>query len=296
LFFEDARAAINDCFYTEVVFADDLNAYRVFPSDFDNADIKTNLETCQKELHEWGAANQVAFDAGKESQHILSLSSPMGAGFKLLGVSFDEELAMADAISELVSTASWKLKTLLRTRRFYSDADLILLYKAHLLSFIEYRTPAIYHATRDVLCRLDDVQKKFLRNVSVDEVTALAEFHLAPLSVRRDLAMLGLIHRTMLGKGPPQFAEHFKLDGSRHKSLHDPRKDCKSPLIKRSALGLIAVYNLLPSHVVAARSVKEFQRGLQHIVCKAAQSEHPRWREMLSPRVSLETHPLVSIF
>ena len=28
--YEDARRAINEVFYTEVVFADDLNAYRIF--------------------------------------------------------------------------------------------------------------------------------------------------------------------------------------------------------------------------------------------------------------------------
>ena len=31
-FFEDARQSLNDCLYTEVVYADDLNAYRVFPA------------------------------------------------------------------------------------------------------------------------------------------------------------------------------------------------------------------------------------------------------------------------
>ena len=45
----------------------------------------------------------------------------------------------------------------------------------------------------------------FLRDVSVDDVTALINFHLAPLSTRRDIAMLGLIHRTVLSKGPKQF-------------------------------------------------------------------------------------------
>ena len=91
---------------------------------------------------------------------------------------------------------------LLRTRRFYTDADLVVLYKAHLLSYLEYRTPAIYHATRVVLGRLDAVQSRFLHDVGVNEVDALVHFRLAPLSARRDMAMLGLIHRTVLGKGP----------------------------------------------------------------------------------------------
>ena len=98
---------------------------------------------------------------------------------------------MADAISELVSAAGWKLRTLIRTRRFYTDADLVVLYKAHLLSFLEYRTPAVYHATRVCLRRLEAVQSGFLKDIGVAEVTALVEFHLAPLSTRRDIAMLG---------------------------------------------------------------------------------------------------------
>ena len=293
LFFEDARQSINDCLYTEVVYADDLNAYRVFPHHIDNAFIDKNMDTCQKELHSWGAANQVAFDAAKESRHILSQSDPSGNGFKMLGVTFDEQLTMSEAVGEIVTAAGWKLRTLVRTRRFYTDADLIILYKAHLLSFLEYRTPAVYHATRAILIRLDAAQSKFLRDIGVDEVTALAEFHLAPLQVRRDIAMLGLIHRTALGKGPPHFAEHFKRHG---RLMHDPRSDCSAPLIKRSALGLVAVYNMLPPKIVASKTILTFQHDLQEMICKLAQAGYPQWRETLSPRGALETHPLVSLF
>ena len=68
---------------------------------------------------------------------------------------------MADAISELVSAAGWKLRTLIRARRFYTDADLVVLYKALSSSFLEYRTPAIYHATRACLRRLDALRVSF---------------------------------------------------------------------------------------------------------------------------------------
>jgi len=291
LFFEDARHAINDTFFSEVVYADDLNAYRIFPSTFSNEDIKIALDLCQSELHKWGAANQVAFDASKESQHVLSLSDPLGGPFKLLGVTFDTELSMTDAVSELVSAAGWKLRTLLRTRRFYTDADLIVLYKAHLLSFLEYRTPALYHATRTVLRRLDAVQTRFLKDIGVDEVDALVHFHLAPLGTRRDIAMLGLIHRTALGKGPTQFADYFKKEHSAM-TLHDPRKDSTAPLIKRSALGLVAIYNMLPISIRSAKSVSAFQKGLQEVVCSYATTGLPQWPEVFSPRLPLTTHPL----
>ena len=80
---------MNVFFFEEVVNADGLNAYRVFAPDIHNDIILLALKSCQQELHTWGAANQVAFDAGKESQHVLSLSDPEDDSFKLLGVLFD---------------------------------------------------------------------------------------------------------------------------------------------------------------------------------------------------------------
>ena len=292
LFFEDARHAINETFFKEIVYADDLNAYRIFPSSSDNVAIKASLNNCQQELHKWRAANQVAFDSGKESQHVLSLTDPLGDTFKLLGVTFDSELSMAESISELVSAAGWKLRTLLRTRRFYTDADLVVLYKAHLLSYLEYRTPAIYHATRAILRRLDAVQTRFLKDIGVDEVTALNKFHLAPLTTRRDIAMLGLIHRTAMGKGPAQFMVFFKRD-PHSKALHDPRIDSNAPITRRSALGLVAIYNMLPPSVLGSKTVSAFQRSLQECVVKFALSEYPQWAEVFSPRIPLVSHPIM---
>ena len=209
----------------------------------------------------------------------------------MLGVPFDPQLLMADAVSEIVSAAGWKLRTLMRTRRFYAASDLIGLYKAHVLSYLEYRTPAIYHATRAVIYRLDNVQTRFLKDVGVGEATALMDFHLAPLSSRRDIAMLGVIHRTVLGKGLGQFREFFKRQ--QHSSnLLDPRTTTKSPLVKRSALGLVAIYNLLPPAIRAAKSVAAFQKGLQDCIIKFAASGFPQWSEVLSPRIPLVSHPL----
>ena len=134
-------------------------------------------------------------------------------------------------------------------------------------------------------------KKGFLNDIAVDEVTALVRFHLAPLSTRRDIAMLGLIHRTALGKGPPQFREYFKKH-NHDSTLHDPRSDSSSPLIKRSALGLVAIYNMLPPSSRAAKSVPAFQKSLQEVVTKHAAPGNPQWSNIFSPRLSLTSHPL----
>ena len=117
----------------------------------------------------------------------------------------------------------------------------------------------------------------------------------APLSTRRDIAMLGLIHRTIRGKGPSQFKDFFWRDPQHHAKFVDPRVTSRSPLIKRSAMGLVAIYNLLPHNVVCARSVSAFQKGLQELIVSFAVTVHPQWPEVLSPRLPLALHPLTSL-
>jgi hypothetical protein len=296
MFFEDARRAIKELFFTEAVYADDLNAYREFSSQVSDETVKGSIDICQKELHTWGKANQVEFDPAKESKHVLQLAQPEGSSFKLLGVVFDDGLIMEMAVTEVVNEASWKLRTLLRTRRYYTDADLITLYKAHMLSFLEYRTPAIYHALRSILSRLDSVQSRFLRSVGVDDLTALVDFKLAPLAVRRDIAMLGLIHRAAVGKGPSHFKKFFRRrsggPGRNERQLEDPRTASTHPVVKRSALGLVAVYNMLPAAVVETSCISAFQKKLQELVIARATEGCEDWQATLSPRVALDHHPL----
>jgi hypothetical protein len=301
LFYEDARQAVNEWWFKEVVYADDLNAYRIFGNQVENCTITICMNNCQSELHKWGQANQVVFDPTKESKHILSYEDPDGDSFRLLGITWDVRLTMKDTVDEVVSEANWKMHTILKTRRFYCDAELIGLYKAHLLSFLEYRTAAVYHARRDVLERLDRVQQRFLRDCGVDEETALFNFNLAPLAVRRDIAMLGLIHRTVLGGGSQDFKEHFKLAGQsevvpvrRHRNhLKDLPHAARTSAVKRSALGLIAVYNLLPAHAAESLTVPLFQKALQIIVKQRCQDGCEDWRHTLSPRIPLLSHPLI---
>ena len=171
-FFEDARKALNEYLFEEVAYADDLNGYRIFPSATSDESIERSIKNCQLELHKWGRANQVVFDPAKASGHILSLTNAVGENFKTLGITFDGALTMADAVAEVVTAAGWKLRTLSRTRRYYCDADLIMLYKSHVLSFLEYRTPAIHHDTREVLQTLDNVQTRFPSDVGLDEITS----------------------------------------------------------------------------------------------------------------------------
>ena len=75
-FYEDARRAIQETFYDEIIFADDLNSFRIFLGTVPNDKIMASMKACQTELHMWGKANQVTFEPKKESFHVLSISEP----------------------------------------------------------------------------------------------------------------------------------------------------------------------------------------------------------------------------
>jgi hypothetical protein len=290
IFYEDARHALHEFFFTEVVFADDLNGYRVFPGTTSKDSIIKSLTACQKEVHSWGDANQVAFEPTKESFHIVADEESYGGQFKLLGICFDTNLTMGAAIDEVVNAAAWKLKMLVRTRRYYTDSDLIVLYKAHLLPYVEYRTSAIYHATRDLLGRLDRIQSKFLQDIGVSEEEALLNFSLAPLEARRDIAILGLIHRTALGKGPRHFKDHLVKESAG--KFRDPRDTLPGALVRRSTLGLVAVYNMLPDSCKTLKTVRLFQQQLQAMLKERLADGCSDWMKLFSPRIALDKHPL----
>ncbi len=303
IFYEDSRLAINKALFQEIVYADDLNAFREFFLRTPNADILTATKACQKELHAWGRANQVAFDPGKESHHVVSHVAPEGPDFKILGILFDCGLTMAAALHELVGECRWKIRALQRTNRFHSVREMIDLYKAQILSFIEYRTPGIYHACDSHLRVLDQLQSKFLQDLGICEEDALLNFNLAPLASRRDIAMLGLIQRTLLGRGPPHFKRFFFLEPFPHRvrtrsasrchshRIHEYREGRFLEIVKRSALGLASVYNLLPEEVVSADNVPFFQGQLQDMLRDVASRDH-RWAHLFSPRHFMHAHPL----
>eukprot|EP00959_Pyramimonas_sp_CCMP1952_P294217 6154003-Pyramimonas_sp.AAC.1 len=70
VFFSDSCLAIRAVDFEEIIFADDLNAFQEISADVDDAAAFARATACQRSLHEWGKANRVQFDSGKESQHI----------------------------------------------------------------------------------------------------------------------------------------------------------------------------------------------------------------------------------
>ena len=289
LFVASCRHAVNVHLFTEVVFADDLNSYRKYHSDANHASIFRDLKKCQKSVHEWGKRHQVEFESTKESLHVLCSKQPRGDAFRILGIKFDTKLSMYDAVVSIVGETGSRLKMIHRVRPFYNVSALINLYKCHVLSFIESGTPAYYHATSSILKLVDEIQIEFLASLGISKETALNDFNLGPLGLRRDIMMLGVLHKIVLGIAPTPVRNLIKpstrilLSYGFHngKTFHDKQLNDSvgnnSPvLLKRSIFGLVHVYNRLHQSVVDANTVQTFQRRLM-CIARSEMAINPKW-------------------
>jgi len=131
----------------ENVIADDLNIFNKFPHTSSPTCIWNDLERTREKIHEWGHQNRVILEASKEFMTILHPGTRESANFKLLGCLFDVRLNMEAAIDAIVGKVRPKLKSLLRTRAFYMTDDLVVQYKAHILTLMEVHTGAISTTT-----------------------------------------------------------------------------------------------------------------------------------------------------
>ena len=111
---------------------------------------------------------------------ILATGEPFGGPIKLRGIAFYIKLSMRVAVRKCAIKAAWKSKSLLRCRRFCNVIDLIMLFKAHILSYIEYRTAGVHCSCSSVLAELDDVQSRFISQFDLSEESAFMSFNMAP--------------------------------------------------------------------------------------------------------------------
>lgn len=145
---------------------------------------------------------------------------------------------------------------------------------------------------------LDHILEKFLETIGISTYDALIEFNLAPLSTRRSLSALAVIHRAVLLKGPKHLHQFFQLDPHRprystrlghalhERQLQDPFNALHRDYINRSVLGYIWIYNLLPADIVDCSTVKAFQRGLQLMMKNSANRDDESWHFMFSSQQS----------
>ena len=154
---------------------------------------------------------------------------------------------------------------------FYSRRELFQQYKTHILPLLETANGAIYHASTTVLRPIDNIYTSFLHATHTTELDAFLTHNLAPPTLRRDISLLGLLHKINLGKAHPDFNDLFprappthhhvtRLSQRRHdRQLRELCNGKQTDQLNHSIFALVRVYNLLPQAIIDAQTVTHFQ-------------------------------------
>ena len=270
------------------MFADDLNVFQQFDRCTPLEQVQEKLEKCRRRVHDWGRMNRVSFKPSKEHMVVLHPSENHGAPSKLLGCMVDVDLRMHSAVDQLLSKIRPKITAILRTRGYYSTAELVLQFKTHIWGLIKANVGGYFHAASSLLQKIDDAQNRFLHELGLSPARAFLDFNFAPPSLRRNVGMLGMLHKRVLGKCHPSFesllplwATHFaeERDRGHSKQLYGHWLEATShdALFSRSIFAMVDIYNNLPQDAVDAVSVSSFQNYLMKIVRARCQQEDVDW-------------------
>ena len=131
----------------------------------------------------------------------------------------------------MMKKARPKVTAILRTRHIYNDVDLINQYKTHVLPLLGFSSGAIFHAAKTHLWELKNIQKHFLNQIGMTHKTAFLDHNLAPRNLRRDIAVLGLLHKNTIGEAHPAFNVLFPHgDGGTNQRKPPSNQEISSPI------------------------------------------------------------------
>ena len=203
---------------------------------------------------------------------------------------------MSTAITKIINKAKPKLKALLRTQHYYSTKELFTQYKTHILPILESCSGAIYHASTTTLVPIAALYATFLHATNTTPLTAFTHYNLAPPTLRRDIAMLGLLHKVTLRLAHQDFNTLFPPSAHRHehgtrlaqrrhnKQLHELCDGTQTEQLNRSIFALTRIYNLLPQDIVNATTIHRFQTLLTRTARRYAHDNPDTFDTFYSPR------------
>ena len=285
-FFADISGPATSTGGSEAMFADDLNVFQKFDRFTSTDEVTEKLGRCREKVHAWGKANRVSFDASKEFIVIIHPRLSFGDPFKLLGCLLDTKLTMRHAVDAILSKVRPRIKALLRTRSHYSVPSLIEQFKTHVWGLMETHSGGIFHAATSILDQLDRVQNHFLKELGMPLEEAFLEFHFAPPTLRRNIAILGMIHKRVIGQAHPSFDAllpffpgRAALRGNHSKQMYNHCNEVNAQwdLYRRSIFAMVDIYNNLSQEAVDSASVETFQSYLTRLARVRCQQGNAKW-------------------
>ena len=298
-FFGDVAQHVPNATQEINLFADDLTVMTHKAQHVSDAIVLNALEDIQRRTHEWGVRNQVEFDPSKEYLKIIHPARGLGDDFKLLDTIFVVALSMQPCIEDVLRRVRTKIRAFLRLRHLYPMHTMLHQYKAVVWGITEYSNGVLILAPPCQLRRLDKLQRWYLRELGISDQDAFVHYNFAPPTLRRNIGLLGFLHKRVLGECHPALCQALPFGPNPIAArYHTKHLDSFSGLVvrharlyERSLYAYIRVYNILPQTLADSPSVKSFQSRLTHLAKQRATNAHDDWR-----RCFHDCHEVSSMF
>ena len=193
---------------------------------------------------------------------------------------------MRPLIDALLTKVRTKSRALLRLRHVYTLDTLISQFKTHMWCHLEFSSGAIILATATERQRIDAMQRGFLREIGLSDSEAFVKYNFPPPSLRRAVAILGFVHKRVLGICHPALRQAFPFSPYPNARYHDKQLQTNiekmiahRPLYMRSVWHYILIYNRLPQGIIDSKTVSTFQGKLTQIAKFRCQCDEPTWRD-----------------
>jgi len=203
----------------------------------------------------------------------------------LLGSLIDSKFSMQPCVQDILDRARPKMKALLRTRGMYSHADMFRQYITHIWNLIEYHNGVLQHACDSDLRRIDSMQREFVQEMHLTEESAFINYNFVVPSLRREIDLLGFLHKRVLGLCHAAIIEFFPRIPTaapwHDKQLESYLMQCttRHSLYERSIFNMVHVYNRLPQEVVDINNVSGFQSCLTDMAKHRCNAGARNWRQ-----------------
>ena len=176
---------------------------------FERLELAGSLELDLSSVVDWGSQWLVTFNSAKTkllsvNRYHNSVNIPISmannalaesSSFRLLGLTFSNDLTWGDYIKSIAKSAAMKVGSLYRARHYLSPECILHLYKSLIRPHMEYCCHLWAGASSDALSLLDRIQKRVVNIVGPTLATSLQ-----PLSIRRDVASLSLFYKFYHGR------------------------------------------------------------------------------------------------
>ena len=189
-------------------------------------------------------------------------------------MNIDAKLSMIEEIHRIRMKVRPQLKAVMRTKHLYGAGNLIAQFKAHATPILEGSNGAICHAFNSHLNKLDMLQSNFVCELYISAEAAFLQHNMAPLKLRRNIGMLGLLFEILCGFAHPGFSVCFppavahrtctRAKRMMHNlQIQDFCDGTHNDWMTRSLFGFVRMFNRLPPHFVEGMvSVSAFQHRL----------------------------------